>query len=93
MVSDHERGLLLYRGYTLDQLWGCDFEEMFHLLLWGTYPTASQFEELRRQLAQYMQVVPDIVRQTIVNLPYDDSLIVSPPSYVSNKRLHTQQGD
>ncbi|KAI3293261.1 hypothetical protein DTO002I6_4912 [Penicillium roqueforti] len=71
--SDHERGLLLYRGYTLDQLWGCDFEEMFHLLLWGTYPTASQFEELRRQLAQYMQVVPDIVRQTIVNLPKETS--------------------
>ncbi|KXG51976.1 Citrate synthase-like, core [Penicillium griseofulvum] len=67
--SDHENSLLLYRGYTLDQLWGCDFEEMFHLLLWGKYPTASQSEELRQRLAQYMQEVPDIVRQTIFNLP------------------------
>ncbi|KAJ5371608.1 hypothetical protein N7517_003614 [Penicillium concentricum] len=67
--SDHEHGLLLYRGYTLDQLWGCDFEEMFHLLLWGTYPTATQCEELRQRLAQYMQEVPSIVRQTIFNLP------------------------
>ncbi|KAJ5953048.1 uncharacterized protein N7479_011461 [Penicillium vulpinum] len=67
--SDHEHGLLLYRGYTLDQLWGSDFEEVFHLLLWGTYPTANKYEELRQQLAQYMQEVPDIVRQTIFNLP------------------------
>lgn len=74
MSSDHEHGLLLYRGFTLDQLWGCDFEEMFHLLLWGRYPTASQCEELRQTLAQYMQEVPDIVRQTIFNLPYDGSL-------------------
>ncbi|CAG8250357.1 unnamed protein product [Penicillium nalgiovense] len=67
--SDHEHGLLVYRGYTLEQLWGCAFEEMFHLLLWATYPTASQSEELRQRLAQYMQDVPDIVRQTIFNLP------------------------
>ncbi|KAJ5190013.1 hypothetical protein N7491_007946 [Penicillium cf. griseofulvum] len=67
--SDHEHSLLLYRGCTLDQLWGCDFEEMFHLLLWGKYPTASQYEELRQRLAQYMQGVPDIVRQAIFNLP------------------------
>ncbi|OQE36827.1 hypothetical protein PENCOP_c011G03351 [Penicillium coprophilum] len=67
--SDHEHGLLLYRGYTLDQLWGCDFEGMFYLLLWGIYPTASQCEELRQRLAQYMQEVPDIVRRTIFNLP------------------------
>ncbi|KAJ5193552.1 hypothetical protein N7449_009694 [Penicillium cf. viridicatum] len=67
--SDHEHSLLLYRGYTLEQLWGSDFEEMFHLLLWGEYPTASQREELRQRLAQYMQEVPDIVRQTIFNLP------------------------
>ncbi|KAJ5511378.1 Citrate synthase-like core [Penicillium expansum] len=72
--SDHEHDLLLYRGYTLDQLWGCEFEEMFHLLLWGTYPTASQCEELRMHLVQYMQEVPDVVRQTIFNLPYDGSL-------------------
>lgn len=74
LYSDHEHGLLLYRGHTLEQLWGSDFEEMFHLLLWGAYPTASQREELRQRLAQYMQEVPDIVRQTIFNLPYDGSL-------------------
>lgn len=68
-VSDHERGLLLYRGYTLEQLWGADFEEMFYLLLWATYPTQSQREDLRQRLAQYMQEVPEAVHQSIVNLP------------------------
>ncbi|KAJ5521091.1 hypothetical protein N7463_001544 [Penicillium fimorum] len=67
--SAHEHGLLLYRGYTLDQLWGCEFEEMFHLLLWGTYPTESQYEELRQRLAQYMQEVSDNVRRAIFTLP------------------------
>jgi Citrate synthase len=59
---------------------------MFHLLLWGTYPTASQREELRQQLAQYAQEVPDIVRQTIFNLPYDASFCHVPglPSCFSN---------
>ncbi|KAJ5781322.1 hypothetical protein N7457_006482 [Penicillium paradoxum] len=71
--SDHETGRVLYRGYTIDQLWGADFEEMFHLLLWGTYPTAKQCEELRQRLARHMQEVPDIVRQTILNLPKSTS--------------------
>lgn len=47
---------------------------MLHLLLWGAYPTASQRKELRQRLAQYMQEVPNIVHQTILNLPYDASL-------------------
>ncbi|EKV06555.1 hypothetical protein PDIG_77520 [Penicillium digitatum PHI26] len=42
---------------------------MFHLLLWGSYPTPTQCEELRQRLAHYMKDVPDIVRQTIFNLP------------------------
>ncbi|CAG8902612.1 unnamed protein product [Penicillium egyptiacum] len=86
--SDHEHGLLLYRGYTLEQLWGCDFEEMFHLLLWGTYPTESQCQELRQRLAQYMQEVPDIVRQTIFNLPYDDSWLCLQFAFLTSIGIH-----
>jgi citrate synthase len=89
--SDHEHGLLLYRGYTLEQLWGCEFEEMFHLLLWGTYPTASQREELRQRLARYMQEVPDTVRQSIFNLPYDDFLGHALQWCVSNQHRNTQE--
>ncbi|KAJ5625341.1 hypothetical protein N7510_001650 [Penicillium lagena] len=47
IFSDHERGRLLFHGYTLEQLWDADFEGMFHLLVWGTYPTAHQRAELK----------------------------------------------
>lgn len=66
--------MLLYRGYTLDQLWGSDFEEMLYLLLWGAYPSVTQTEELRQRLAQYMQDVPAIVRRTIFSLPYEPAV-------------------
>ncbi|KAJ5818942.1 Citrate synthase-like core [Penicillium riverlandense] len=68
--SDHERGHLLFRGYTLEQLRDADFEGMFHLLVWGTYPTTHQRAELSRTLAQHMQEIPDSVHKTIQNLPY-----------------------
>ncbi|CAG7927768.1 unnamed protein product [Penicillium olsonii] len=71
--SDHERGLLLYRGYTLEQLWGADFEQMLHLLLWAQYPTEVQREELRQRLAQYMQEVPETVHRSIGNFPRTSS--------------------
>ncbi|RHZ63777.1 uncharacterized protein CDV56_107771 [Aspergillus thermomutatus] len=57
--SDHEKGLLLFRGYTLEQLWGSDFEDMLHLLVWGSYPTALQKKELSSKLAEEMLMVPE----------------------------------
>ncbi|KKK16626.1 citrate synthase [Aspergillus rambellii] len=67
--SDHERGLLLFRGYSLEELWDSDFEDMVHLLVWGSYPTSLQKENLRRQLAELMLAVPESVHQAIRALP------------------------
>ncbi|KAB8219807.1 citrate synthase-like protein [Aspergillus novoparasiticus] len=67
--SDHERGLLLFRGYTLSQLWDSDFEDMLHLLVWGTYPTIQQKKDLNRKLTDQMLAVPDSVHRTIRGLP------------------------
>ncbi|KAE8344410.1 hypothetical protein BDV24DRAFT_171877 [Aspergillus arachidicola] len=67
--SDHERGLLLFRGYTLSQLWDSDFEDMLHLLVWGTYPTIQQRKDLNRKLTDQMLAVPDSVHRTIRGLP------------------------
>ncbi|KAJ5766012.1 uncharacterized protein N7511_003628 [Penicillium nucicola] len=71
--SDHEQGLLLYRGYTLEQLWGADFEQMFHLLVWGTFPTEPQRSRLQLQIARYMQEIPDLVYKTILSFPTQTS--------------------
>jgi citrate synthase len=68
-LSDHEKGLLLFRGYTLEQLWDSDFEDMLHLLVWRSYPTASQKKELSRKLAGEMVMVPKSVHRTIATLP------------------------
>jgi citrate synthase len=73
--SDHEQGLLLYRGYTLEQLWEAHFEEMLHLLVWETFPTTAQRTELRQKLARHMQDVPNIVYKTILSFPYDLTFI------------------
>ncbi|OQD76161.1 hypothetical protein PENDEC_c005G04179 [Penicillium decumbens] len=67
--SDHERGVLIFRGYTLEQLWDSDFEDMFYLLLWGTYPTVHQRIQLSRTLVERMQQVPGEVFKAIRGLP------------------------
>ncbi|EAW14389.1 putative citrate synthase [Aspergillus clavatus NRRL 1] len=67
--SDHERGLLLFRGYTLQQLWDSEFEDMLHLLVWGTYPTLRQRKELSRKLVDCMLAVPKTVHEVIRTLP------------------------
>ncbi|KAB8269257.1 citrate synthase-like protein [Aspergillus minisclerotigenes] len=67
--SDPERGVLLFHGYTLSQLWDSDFEDMLHLLVWGTYPTMQQKKDLNRKLTDQMLAVPDSVHRTIRGLP------------------------
>ncbi|KAL4771551.1 citrate synthase [Aspergillus nidulans var. acristatus] len=67
--SDHERGLLLFRGYSLEELWTSDFEDMLHLLVWGSYPTPPQKEQLRSKLAAQMLAVPETVQTAVQSLP------------------------
>ncbi|KJK65957.1 EcCSAthCS-perlike [Aspergillus parasiticus SU-1] len=69
VIDDHERGVLLFRGYTLSQLWDSDFEDMLHLLVWGTYPTIQQKKDVNRKLTDQMLAVPDSVHRTIRGLP------------------------
>jgi citrate synthase len=45
---DGERGILRYRGYSIDDLAGnCDFLEVAHLLIYGELPTETQLKEFR----------------------------------------------
>lgn len=50
-------------------MWNSDFEDMLHLLVWGSYPTAIQKKELSRKLAGYMLDVPETVQKAIQSLP------------------------
>ncbi|KAL4938118.1 citrate synthase-like protein [Aspergillus oleicola] len=69
--SDHDTGLLLFRGYSLEELWNSDFEDMLYLLVWGSYPTAQQKEDIRVQLAKQMLAVPESVQKAVQSLPVE----------------------
>nr|ANF07286.1 citrate synthase-like protein [Paecilomyces fulvus] len=71
--SNSDSGLLLFRGYSLDQLWDSDFEELFHLLVWGKYPTRVQKDDLSNTLANYMKNVPENVVKAIRSFPRSTS--------------------
>ncbi|KAF2215727.1 hypothetical protein CERZMDRAFT_34664, partial [Cercospora zeae-maydis SCOH1-5] len=73
--ADSDRGILLLRGYALEQLWDAQYEDMLHLMVWGKYPTASQSESLRLALATLMREVPQGVFDVIQRFPRDGPLL------------------
>ncbi|HEX2028540.1 MAG TPA: citrate/2-methylcitrate synthase [Nitriliruptorales bacterium] len=66
---DGERGMLLYRGYPIDELARhATFEEVVHLLLDGTLPTRAQLLQVRRRLGELSALTPSVER-TLRALP------------------------
>jgi citrate synthase len=62
-------GILTYRGYNIHDLAEhTSFEEIAHLLWFGTLPTQSQLDDLNRKLAQHRNL-SDAVMNTIHALP------------------------
>ena len=60
---DGERGLLLYRGYPIEQLAEqCDFLEVCHLLLNGELPTADQKKKFDDTVKGYTMLHEQLVR-------------------------------
>lgn len=54
---DGDAGILLYRGYPIEQLADRgDFLEVCHLLLYGELPTSSQRLQLEQQVARHITV-------------------------------------
>ncbi len=68
---DGERGMLVYRGYTIDDLAeNATFEEIIHLLLEGTLPTRDQLEGVRKRLGDNA-TLPERVIAGLRALPDD----------------------
>ncbi|PWY89918.1 citrate synthase [Aspergillus heteromorphus CBS 117.55] len=61
-------GIILYRDHPLGSLIGKSYEEITHLLIWGSLPTSEQRLHFQRRIAQAM-VVPDNVFQLIASFP------------------------
>lgn len=66
---DGKRGLLLYRGYSIDELVNCSFEETIHLLLFGDLPTKDQLARLKERL-QAERKIPREVTAALMAVPH-----------------------
>jgi citrate synthase len=54
---DGDKGVLLYRGYPIDQLAEhCTFLETAYLLLYGELPTEDQYEKFKRRITKHTMV-------------------------------------
>lgn len=54
---DGDKGILLYRGYPIDQLAEhCTFLETAYLLLYGELPTAEQYEVFKDRITRHTMV-------------------------------------
>lgn len=64
-----EEGILKFRGYNINE-WvnQVSFEEVVHLMLFGTWPTHAQLDELNQKLTE-RRVLPEAVSTAITNLP------------------------
>jgi len=57
-----DQGVLLYRGYPIEQLAEkCTFEEVAHLLLYGDLPSDAQLAELKGKLETYRKLNPALI--------------------------------
>ena len=67
---DGENGILIYRGYRIEDLAKYStFEETAYLLLHDRLPDAGQLEEFNRQLVRTRQV-PSFILNTLKSLPH-----------------------
>lgn len=69
-LVDGENGILIYRGYRIEDLaLNSTYEETAYLLLHDALPSAPQLEEFSRQLARARQV-PTFVLNALKDLPH-----------------------
>ena len=60
---DGDKGVLLYRGYPIDQLAGqSDFVETCYLLLYGQLPTKEQYQAFRKHVVNHTMVNEQVTR-------------------------------
>lgn len=60
---------MFYRGIELEQLHDSEYEDVLHLLVWGSIPTTSERQRLSRALAEQMLAVPEHVKKTVKSFP------------------------
>lgn len=68
---DGEKGVLIYRGYSIEDLAKfSNFEEVAYLLLKGAIPSAPDLDDFRKRLVE-MSVLPDYLLTSMKSWPVD----------------------
>ena len=63
-------GIMQFRGHNIADFWKtADFEDMTHLLIWGSWPTAAEKEALRKKLIRAALDIPDSVVKVVQAFP------------------------
>lgn len=65
---DGEEGVLLYRGYPIDELAGADFLDISFLLIYGHLPSADELKKFRSELNQH-QLIPENMKKILEGYP------------------------
>lgn len=58
---DGEIGELIYRGYNIDEIAECSFEQICHLFMYGELPNADNLEKLKSNLAKRSFLPKEVV--------------------------------
>jgi citrate synthase len=56
-----EVGELIYRGYNIDELADCSFEQVCHLFLYGELPSINEEKQLQKNLAERYTIPQEII--------------------------------
>src|SRR3546814_10150963 len=61
-ILDGEKGLLLHRGYTIQDLaTHCDFLEVAYLLLYGNFPNQSQKSDFEQNITTHTMLHEQLI--------------------------------
>ncbi len=58
---DGEIGELIYRGYNIDELAGCNFEQVCYLFMYGELPSPNEESKIRQNLQKRYSIPQEIV--------------------------------
>lgn len=89
---DGEKGELIYRGYDIDEVANCTFEQVTYLFLYGELPSPEAEEVLRANL-QKRYALPNDVRDFICHHAKIDHPMATLRTAVSMLSAHVVQDD
>ena len=89
---DGEKGELIYRGYDIDEVANCNFEELCYLFLYGELPSPEAENTLRANL-QKRYAIPSDVINFICNYAKKDHPMATLRTAVSMLSAYVKQDD